>query len=76
MSNPDEDQNTRIYTALREVLEREWLAGARAVKIATKQDHIYKHLSGENEVKNGREAFLLIRLALLKWQSWEIERSF
>lgn len=75
-NNPDEDQNTRIYIAIREVLEREWLAGARTVKIATKQEHIYKHLSGENEVKNGREAFLLMRLALLKWQSWEIERSF
>jgi hypothetical protein len=75
-TNPDEDQNTQIYTALCEVLEREWLAGARTVKITTKQDHIYKQLLGENEVKSGREAFLLMRLALLKWQSWEPERSF
>ena len=74
-NNPEEDYNTRIYAALREVLEREWNKGARKVKIYTNVEHVFKQLSSENNIKNGREMFLTLRLALLKWQNWQIERG-
>lgn len=74
-NNADEDYNTRIYLALQEALEREWSKGARTVKIFTRIEHVRKQLLGENDIDNGREAFLALQLMLLKWQKWEIERG-
>ena len=70
----ERDYNTRIYTALREVLEQEHRNGARTVKIRSNIDHVCKQLRGENDVEKGREAFLNLWLTLLNWQAWDIER--
>ncbi len=69
-----EDVNTRVYTALREVLERQWENGARTVKIRCNVDYICEQLRGENDVGKGREAFFHMWLTRLKWQAWEIEK--
>lgn len=74
-NNPEEDHNTRLYSALHEALEREWHNGARTVRIRTNIEYVRKQLLGENAIENGREAFLALRLTLLKWQNWEIERG-
>jgi len=72
--NAEEDQNTRIYTALRVALEQEWESGSHTVKICCKENYICEQLRGENDVKNGREAFLNLWLTLLKWQYWVVEK--
>jgi superfamily II DNA or RNA helicase len=77
--NTEEDQNTRIYTVLRVALEQvmlkqEWESGNHTVKICCRENYIYEQLRGENDVKNGREAFLNLWLTLLKWQNWKIEK--
>jgi Domain of unknown function (DUF1998) len=73
--NASEDENTRIYTTLREALEQERNKGARTVRICSKIDHICKQLTGENNVNTGREAFLKAWLSLLSWQDWEIVKE-
>ena len=75
----EEDQNTRIYTVLRVALEQvmlkqEWESGNHTVKICCRENYICEQLRGENDVKNGREAFLNLWLTLLKWQNWVIEK--
>jgi superfamily II DNA or RNA helicase len=72
--NAEEDQNTRIYTALRVALEQEWESGSHTVKICCKENYICEQLRGENDVKNGREAFLNLWLTLLKCQYWVVEK--
>lgn len=73
--NALEDENTRIYTALREALEQERDKGTHTVKICSNIDHICKQLTGENNVNTGREAFLKAWLSLLSWQDWEIVKE-
>ncbi|GHO56048.1 DEAD/DEAH box helicase [Ktedonobacter robiniae] len=66
------DSNTVLYQELRQLLQKQWIKGARSTQICSNQEYIRNQLSGEYNINKGKHAFFALWLERMRWRNWQV----